>query len=121
MGAVHDWIRGKLLRRLGLEDFAHDGNLEDLLETQWSERFEQLRANRMAVSFFRYGDMRRPGRPTYDHVGYAAKHLASYLEDGNQEHLVDAANLMMIEFVRPCCHPCPHLTQSDGQSYERKF
>jgi hypothetical protein len=39
--------------------------------------------------------------------------LRKYKADGNQEHLVDAANLCMVEFIQPACHPSPHFTPSD--------
>lgn len=77
--------------------------LEQIKESQWSNRFEALMRNRMVMGYFRYGSIRDPGTPKYDNVGSAIKRLNLYLESGNTEHLVDAANLCLVEFIRGCC------------------
>jgi hypothetical protein len=61
-----------------------------------------LLQNRLIAGFFRYGvhiDERRPS--DYDQVRAAIYHLQTYLADPNIEHLVDAANLCLVEFQRP--------------------
>ncbi|MEM6471706.1 MAG: hypothetical protein AAF802_19250, partial [Planctomycetota bacterium] len=38
---------------------------------------------------------------SYDMVGSMQQRLEAYQKDGNLEHMVDVANLCMIEFERP--------------------
>ena len=77
--------------------------------------FLQGMANRMAVSFFKYG----PAADGYPHVISALdslrQRLSAYCETGNTEYLIDAANFAMIEFMLPA-HPGAHFraTDSDG-------
>jgi hypothetical protein len=69
----------------------------------WSREFEQLMRNRLLMGAFRYGlfsDQRASGTH-YDSVASAIAHLVKYIRTGNSEHLVDAANLCLVEFVRP--------------------
>jgi len=46
------------------------------------------------------------GRMPYDAVGSAIERLKAYQDDGNREHLVDAANLCRVEWLNPT-HPRP--------------
>lgn len=71
--------------------------LEEIKETQSCPEFERLRENRMVMGFFRYGSIKKNVNK-YDNIGSAIKRLQKYQESGNAEHLVDAANLCMIEF-----------------------
>lgn len=48
----------------------------------------------------------------YDILGYIDIKLSQYKVTGNQECLVDAANLLMIEFECPT-HPNPHFSPED--------
>jgi hypothetical protein len=79
---------------------------EELKQTQWCSRFEQLMRNRLIVGAFRYGGIRTPSKG-FDVIGSIVSRAGKYLKDGNQEHLVDIANLAMVEFVSPMCHPNP--------------
>ena len=60
---------------------------------------------------FRYG-LLKDQVGGYDNVGSAIRRLEHYRRTGNCEHLVDAANLMMIEFVSSV-HPLKHFTSVD--------
>jgi hypothetical protein len=58
--------------------------------------------------------MRQPGKPEYDRLGSIRERLKLYKKTGNQEHLVDVANLALLEFVEPA-HPRAHFeSQDDG-------
>jgi hypothetical protein len=82
------------------------------------ERFEVLRRNRLAIGYFRYCHNFHSGeRGKYNSVDSTIERLRRYKRDGNQEHLVDAANLCMVEFVQPSCHPKPHFTASDDADH----
>lgn len=85
------------------------------------ERFEMLRRNRMVFGWYRHRhNLLDPGRGGFKAVESAIYRLQDYLETGNQENLVDAANLCAIEFVLPGSHPAPHFTHvDDGHHAER--
>jgi hypothetical protein len=76
---------------------------ERILSTEYSEKFDQLRKNRMVVSFYKYGkvadnygaDKPFSGDKSID------KYLAKFRETRNLEFLLDVANFCMIEFEHP--------------------
>lgn len=78
----------------------------------WFPRFIELMRNRMALGTYRYGDFRDPTQPRYDCVGSAQQRIQAYLNSGNTEHLVDAANLLGIEF-EVGQHPSKHFSSID--------
>lgn len=115
MISVHDQIRQHLLDRSGA-----NGKLAQAL-TNWSDEFIGYMRRRMVMGFLRYGDMYDPSREPYDNVGSAIDRLKDYLRDGNKEHLFDAANLCMVEFVAESCHPAPVLNAVDDGPHTRKI
>lgn len=70
-------------------------------DTEYDAAFLQGMLDRMAVSFHKYGAVAK----AYPHDVSALKsleqRLAKYIETGNTEFLIDAANFSMIEFMRP--------------------
>lgn len=93
-------------------------DLPQLTRTQWSTRFETYMRNRMIVGAYRYGQLYDVNLLKRDMVGSIIKRAEKYRADGNQEHLVDIANLAMIEFVRPS-HPNPKFASvDDGEHVE---
>jgi hypothetical protein len=116
MKTVTDHLRASLLSQLpSLDPLPVPVSLEYVLSRQTLvEQFESLRRNRLAFGFFRYRHNFHSGeRGHYNSVDGAIDRLKRYLKDGNQEHLVDAANLCMVEFVQPACHPNPHFSPTD--------
>jgi hypothetical protein len=113
----HDVMRKRLLERAGIVDELQQPlrSLEWIYETQWDSKFEEFMRNRLAMGYFRYGSLHSPARKKkkYDHVGSAIKRLKLYLETGNQEHLVDVANLCMVEFMLPTSHTSPSFRAVD--------
>lgn len=69
-------------------------------EERWSAPFETYMRNRLLMGAFRYGLMGAPGK-TYQKMPSIRRRVLRYGEDGNQELLVDAANLAMVEYVEP--------------------
>lgn len=67
-------------------------------ESEFSPVFVQYMANRMAVSFHKYGLV---ADAPIDAVASLRQRLERYLADGNTEWLVDAANFAMIEYMHP--------------------
>lgn len=93
--------------------------------TEFSEFFAQGMANRMAVSFFKYGAVAEAYPARVDAIKSLQQRLDLYvnggevkgktIEPGNTEYLMDVANFAMIEFMYPK-HPQAFFkaTDSDG-------
>ena len=69
---------------------------------EYSEYFDELRKNRVDVSFFKYGPARKNfGEGRVDALKTAELCIDSFKKDHNTEHLVDAANYLMFRFMFP--------------------
>ena len=81
--------------------------------TEFSGAFIQFMANRMAVSYHKYGPVADgyPGR--VDAIASLKQRLEKYEETGNTEFLVDASNFAMIEFMHPR-RPNAHFRPTDS-------
>ena len=104
MKYIHDIIREHFYKNLNLNV---DGsiknkdklNIEELKKTEWNKEFEQLMRNRLIIGAFRYGKMNAPDKPNYDRMSSIIKRANNYLDTGNDELLVDIANLCMMEYI----------------------
>jgi hypothetical protein len=113
---VHDYLRERLLS--GVHD-APPVNLAEVARTQWSYEFERLMRARLLMGYFRYGAI--GSVKPYDNISSAMRRLRLYLETGNQENLVDAANLCMVEHMWPGSHSNPWFgATDDGEHTERR-
>lgn len=74
-------------------------DLETLKKTEWSEEFEKLMRNRLVMGSFRYGLIKDQDYSKYDLPGEAMKRINLYIKDKNLEHLVDAANILLLAFI----------------------
>lgn len=86
-----------------------------MISEEYSERFDELRKNRVEVSFFKYG----PSRKNFKSGNVRAiptmeKCIEKYYSTGNTEYLVDAANYLMFEFMYPQ-HPKAHFKATDSK------
>lgn len=88
-----------------------------LWESEWIPEFEKLQRNRLVMGALRYGTIAQNRmRPAhYDRVSSIRKRLDAYEQTGNLEHLVDIANLSMLEFDQSS-HPLKHFAAADGES-----
>lgn len=84
------------------------------MKEEYSDRFDQLRRNRVEVSFYKYGSARRnfatgnvQALPTMELC------IKKYQETGNTEYLLDAANYLMFEFMYPQ-HEKAHFRATDS-------
>lgn len=110
---IHDILRARLLARVTTGPVGHMRcTADELRESEWSREFEELMRVRLAMGAFRYKRL-LPGVPNgYDNVGSAIERLKLYQETGNLEHLVDAANLALVEFATGQ-HPQRHFASAD--------
>ena len=69
--------------------------------SEFSEDFVQGMADRMAVSFHKYGRVADAFPHKLDALDSIRRRIQKYEETGNTEWLVDAANFAMIEFMHP--------------------
>jgi len=105
----------KTLRQFLDERWAEKGvvlttsDLPILKETEWSPKFEQMMRERLIQGAFRYGRLRDRRKPQWDRIARVVAEMAAYKEDGNLERLVDAANMLLLEFEESN-HPKRHLT-----------
>lgn len=90
--------------------------LQQILSTEYSERFDKIRKNAMAMSYYKYGPMRENynRNQTIDAIKSLEKRLEKYKETGNTEFLADVANFAMIEFMYPQ-HDCAHYKATDSK------
>jgi len=58
-------------------------------------------------------------KPTYDRISSIIRRLQAYRATGNLEHLVDAACLLMLEFVEGL-HPLRHWGPGDDGEHTRE-
>ena len=110
MKTITEQIRDHLL---------HPMSFEELQKSEWSSLFEQLMRNRLIMGAYRYGRMQSAGKPQYDRVRAIREHLHGYAETGNLEHLVDVANLALVEFVEGD-HPQRNFHSVDDGAHAQK-
>lgn len=69
---------------------------------EYSDRFDELRQNRVALSFYKYGTAADNfGMKLVNALENHDMCIKKYLETGNTEYLCDAANYLMFEFMYP--------------------
>ena len=83
------------------------------MKEEYSDRFDQLRRNRVEVSYYKYG----PERANFSTGNVQAiptmqKCIDKYNNTGNTEYLLDAANYLMFEFMYPQ-HKKAHFRATD--------
>ncbi|MCB9379408.1 MAG: hypothetical protein H6513_01820 [Acidimicrobiaceae bacterium] len=82
---------------------------------EFSYEFVQGMANRMAVSYHKYGALADAYPHRMDALASIAQRLSMYAETGNTEWLMDVANYAMIEFMHPG-HPVAHFEATDSDA-----
>ncbi len=69
---------------------------------EYSDRFDELRQNRVALSYYKYGTAADNfGQRLVNAIESHELCVKKYLETGNTEYLCDAANYLMFEFMYP--------------------
>lgn len=88
----------------------------ELRESEWSNTFENLMRNRLVMGALRYGRIGASGKPKYNRPADCIARMKAYIETGNLEHLVDVANLCLLEFVEGD-HPARHFSAADDGTH----
>lgn len=91
-------------------------DIQRILATEYSERFDKIRKDMMVVSYYKYGPM-RDNYEKYkcmDALGNIEKRIAKYKETGNTEFLADVANFAMIEFMYPSVPGAKYIPTDNG-------
>lgn len=83
-------------------------------ESEVSHTFIQGMADRMAVSYFKYGKTSDVYPKLLDAIGSLKLRLEKYENTGNTEFLMDVANFAMIEFMLPG-HTNAHFKPTDSK------
>lgn len=89
--------------------------IEDIpVKEYFAEEFLQGMLDRMGMSFYKYGSGIENTYPeSYDAIKNMKARMKLYKETGNKEHLMDAANFLMIEFMYPK-HKKAHFRATDS-------
>ena len=83
--------------------------------TEFSFPFVQGMADRMAVSYHKYGAIADAYPHSMDSLASIEQRVNRYRETGNREWLIDAANYALIEFMHPG-HPDAHFVATDSDN-----
>ena len=84
------------------------------LPKEYSDRFDELRQNRVDLSYHKYGTAADNfGMKLVNAIQSHNLCVKKYLETGNTEYLCDAANYLMFEFMYPQV-PGAHFEATDS-------
>ena len=85
------------------------------MSQEYSEKFDELRKNRVETSFYKYGPAKRNYRAgNILAIPSLEKCLQKYKDTGNTEYLCDLANYAMFEFMYPQ-HPDAHFRATESR------
>lgn len=94
--------------------------MNEILAVQFSEDFVRKMKARVFVGFHRYGQSKQYAETNkYDIIETIKARLKLYSDTGNQEHLIDAANFIMIEYMYPQ-HPKAHFESVEEEDPTRR-
>lgn len=119
MKSTHDIIRERLYLRAGLNEKPKPRyNLSDLERSEWSPKFEHLMRCNLLMGALRYGTIEenRKRKKKYNRLDSVRKRLDRYSMTGNDELLVDCANLLLLEFELGQ-HPHKHYAGADTREH----
>ena len=105
MSHTEQWFLRQAWRRLaGLPEEPEPTprpSLTVLRDSQWNDDFEELMRRRLIMGAFRYGMFSEQVHKRHNNPKSMLVHLAAYIASGNAEHLVDLANLALVEYTLP--------------------
>lgn len=113
---VFDHIRTHLLQKAKIVPYSQLAHYDSLAKSEWSSQFERLMRQRLIMGALRYGPIHGAGKPKYNRCKSIEKHLNLYQTTGNLEHLVDLANMALMEFEEGT-HPLRHFHAVDEHTH----
>lgn len=85
------------------------------MSQEYSTRFDELRRNRVEMSFYKYGPaLQNFSTGNVQAVPTMERCIEKYNDTGNTEYLLDAANYLMFEFMFPQ-HPKAHFRATSSE------
>lgn len=82
---------------------------------EYSDRFDTLRQNRVETSYYKYGSAKNNfGDRLVNSIKTHDLCVQKYLDTGNTEYLLDAANYLMFEFMYPSVESA-HFKATDSE------
>ena len=123
MKHLHDILRERLLKTvIDEETVIPTISLSDMKKLQWGDEWENillLMQHRMIMGGYRYGPTKLQKKREFDNISDIKRRLELYNDTGNMEHLLDAANITIIECLKQS-HPNFHFESiDDGVHTER--
>jgi hypothetical protein len=115
--SVTELLRKHALETIGVFDKRPVPDLDELLATEWSPRFEKLMRENLLMGAFRYGLLKANKGRASNRIRDAIRRLNVYLKTGNADMLVDVANFCLVEFE---CEDVVARSVDDGEHYEFK-
>ena len=112
-----DFLKNLWRWKIGLPDLPPKKipTKEEVYAVQWCPEFEQLMRNRLWMGYFRYQPLSEQPKGKYKNMESAEKRLNLWKKTGNDELLVDIANLCMVEYMKGV-HPNKHFkSEDDGE------
>lgn len=89
---------------------------DQILKTEYSEKFDKIRKDMMVMSYYKYGPL-KDNYGTYkclDALANLKKRIEKYEETGNTEFLADVANFAMLEFMHPSIPGAKYVPTDSG-------
>lgn len=85
------------------------------MSKEYSEEFDRLRKNRVEMSFYKYGPVRKNfGTGNVQAIPTMERCIKKHQETGNREYLLDASNYLMFEYMFPQ-HPKAHFRATSSE------
>ncbi len=79
-----------------------DNKSKQILKSQYSEEFDDIRKKMMVMAFYKYGDAKFSCiNKLVNTIAGLKKRLTEYEKTGNTEFLADVANFAMLEYMFP--------------------
>ena len=97
----------------------HSIQFRQLTKSQWCPEFERLMRNRLLMGNYRYAPIDNPDKGDYDLIASLLTRQRTYQRTGNLEHLVDMANMCLLEFMHSR-HPRRHFKSNDDTLHTQK-
>jgi len=108
---------------MGKSKLGNHRSFEELQLSEYPKEFEEIHIlanNRMIMGSFRYGYVNRQDLNSYNTANEAHKRINKYQLDNNLEHLIDAYNMVRLEFLAARRKGLSIISIDDGEHATKK-